>query len=74
MFRFLTLDIIDLFLKSTDEFTGIDFLAELDKDEKMYIDGELSLVLIVQSPQTYVSRAEVLETCQARHLGQSTYS
>jgi len=29
----------DLFLKSVDEFTeGIDFLAELDKDEKMYID------------------------------------
>lgn len=28
----------ELFLKSVDEFTGIDFLAELDKDEKMYID------------------------------------
>lgn len=35
----------DLFLKSVDEFTGIDFLAELDKDEKMYIDGEFSRAL-----------------------------
>lgn len=31
---------IDLFSKSDDEFTGIDFLAELDKDEKMYLDGK----------------------------------
>lgn len=31
---------IDLFSKSDDELTGIDFLAELDKDEKMYLDGE----------------------------------
>lgn len=28
----------DLYSKSVDEFIGIDFLAELDKDEKMYID------------------------------------
>lgn len=33
---------VDLFSRSDDEFTGIDFLAELDKDEKMYLDGELS--------------------------------
>lgn len=32
---------VDLFSKSDDEFTGIDFLAELDKDEKMYLDGKL---------------------------------
>lgn len=32
---------VDLFLKSDDDdFTSIDFLAELDKDEKMYFDGE----------------------------------
>jgi len=29
---------IDLFSKSDDEFTGIDFLAELERDEKMYLD------------------------------------
>jgi len=29
---------IDLFSKSDDEFTGIDFLAELEKDEKMHLD------------------------------------
>jgi len=28
----------DLFLKPLDEFTGIDFMAELDKDGKMYLD------------------------------------
>lgn len=43
---------LDLFLKSVDEFTGIDFLAELNKDEKMYIDGEsrsftVNLTLII---------------------------
>jgi len=29
---------IDLFSKSDDELPGIDFLAELDKDEKMYLE------------------------------------
>lgn len=28
----------ELFFKSDDELSGIDFLAELDKDEKMYLD------------------------------------
>lgn len=38
LFFFLS---VELFIESVDEFTGIDFLAELDKDEKMYLDGEL---------------------------------
>ena len=29
-----------LFMKSEDELTGIEFLAELDRDEKMFLDGE----------------------------------
>lgn len=37
---------VDLFSKSDDEFTGIDFLAELDKDEKMYLDGKLNNLLL----------------------------
>lgn len=39
----LTLFFVELFLKPDDEFTGIDFLAELDKDEKMYLEGEFVL-------------------------------
>lgn len=34
--------VVDLFLKSVDEFTGIDFLAELDKDGEMYTEGKLN--------------------------------
>lgn len=37
---------VDLFFKTDDEFTGIDFLAELDKDGKMYTDGKPKLFKI----------------------------
>lgn len=41
--KLILIFIVDLFLKTDydDDFTSIDFLAELDKDEKMYFDGEL---------------------------------
>lgn len=53
----------DLFLKSDDEFTGIDFLSELDKDGKMYYDELQQITDKIDLPiYDFVTGNDITET------------